>query len=88
MLDIGSVGLYELIDLLQHSEFALGAEEMVDVAWSVASEVIARDRAQIRLLRWPKDAIIDGPLSSSVLREVAAWNPFPTHLYFALIPSQ
>jgi hypothetical protein len=88
LLTVGSVGLYELVAMLRKSEFNLGEHEIIDVASSVVGNVIARGQAQICLLRWPKDAIIDGPLPLSVLGETAAWDWLPSRLYFALMPSK
>jgi len=88
LLDVGSVGLYELFELLRSGECqAISEDEKLTISREVAAGLVEQGKASICLLRWPKDDIIDGPLSTDVLSEERAWEQLPSKLYFALIPT-
>jgi hypothetical protein len=86
LLRVGSVGLYELIESLQQSDYWSNADDARSISKDVVISLVSRGTATICLLRWPKDDIIDGPLSADVLDESASWDWLPTKLYFALMP--
>lgn len=86
LLRAGSVGLYELIESLEQSEYSSTPEEARCVSKKVVIDLMNRRLATIVLLRWPKDDVIDGSLPSSLLDEGASWQWLPANLYFALIP--
>lgn len=86
LLDVGSVGLYELLELLRSGEFqSISDDEARAISREVAAGLVMQGKASICLLRWPKDDVIDGPLPVDVLRESGAWQQLPSKLYFALI---
>ncbi|GAA0716021.1 hypothetical protein Drose_37100 [Dactylosporangium roseum] len=88
LLDVGSVGLYELFDLLRSGEYqSISDDDARAISREVAAAFVGQGRASIYLLRWPKDDVIDGPLSVDVLSEAGAWEQLPSKLYFALIPT-
>jgi hypothetical protein len=84
-LGVASVGLYELLEILSNSDVELDEDARRAVARDVAADLVGREEAQIYLLRWPRDNVIDGPLSVSVLDEPLAWGWLPSKLHFALI---
>jgi hypothetical protein len=86
LLRVGSVGLYELIESLQQSEYWSNADDARSVSKNVVTDLVNRGAATICLLRWPKDDILDGPLTVDLLDERESWGWLPTKLYFALIP--
>jgi hypothetical protein len=86
LLDLGTVGLYELLELLRSSQFQLGDHDARSVSQEVARDLVTHDVASICLSRWPKDDIIDGPLQLAVLDENGVWDRLPTNLYFSLVP--
>lgn len=88
LLRAGSVGLYELIESLQQSEYWSTADEARSISKNVVVDLVNRRLVSIGLLRWPKDDVIDGALPIALLDEDASWHWLPTNLYFALIPQQ
>jgi hypothetical protein len=86
LLRAGSVGLYELIESLQQSDYWSTADEARRISKDVVIDLANRGLVSICLLRWPKDDVIDGPLPITLLDEGASWQWLPTNLYFALIP--
>ena len=85
LLGAASVGLYELLVILSNSDTELDEDAKRAVARDVAADLVGRDEAQIYLLRWPRDNVIDGPLPVSVLDEPLTWGWLPSKLHFALI---
>ena len=88
LLDVGSVGLYELLELLRSSDFQITDAEMNSIARKVARDLVTGGRASACLLRWPKDDIIDGPLAVTVLDEDESWKRLSGDLYVVLMPNQ
>lgn len=87
LLKAGSVGLYELIESLQQSEYWSTSDDARRISKEVVTDLVNRGLVSICLLRWPKEDVIDGPLSATLLDESASWEWLPTNLYFALIPT-
>jgi hypothetical protein len=86
LLDVGSVGLYELFEILASSDFDLDEETKRSVSRQVAADLLDRGVAGLWLLRWPTD-VIDGPLPPSVLDEPVSWGWLPNNLYIAMMPT-
>jgi hypothetical protein len=84
-LGVASIGLYELLEILSNSDLVLDGDAKRAVSRDVAADLVRRDQAQIYLLRWPRDDVIDGPLPVSVLDEPLAWGWLPSKLHFALL---
>src|SRR6266480_873059 len=88
LLDVGSVGLYELLELLRSSDFQIADAAMNSIAREVARDLVTSGQASVCLLRWPKDDVIDGPLAISVLDKDESWKRLFDDLYVALMPDQ
>src|SRR5262245_26521748 len=61
LLDAGSVGLYELLWLLNGSDFELGDADKRAISYSVAASVVGAGRARLFELAWPSGEVLEGP---------------------------
>ncbi len=86
LLDVGSVGLYELVDMLTGLEFRLHVDEARSISKDLVSDLMARGFVSIGLVKWPKDEVVDGLAGIGVLDECASWERLPDNHYFALVP--
>src|SRR5438045_4123150 len=67
LLDAGSVGLYELLWLLNGADFLLVDAEKKAIAYKVAKGIVGSGRANLYELAWPSGEIANGPV------DLAAW---------------
>lgn len=62
LLMVGSVGLYELIESLQQSEYWSNPGEARRVSKDVVTDLVNRGAATICLLRWPGMTLSTAPI--------------------------
>lgn len=88
LLEVGSVGLYELTWLLNGSEFNLNEVDTAAVAREVASHLMNAGHAKLFELKWPDNTVIRGPLDiSEVTSPHSSWPSDPAEEYLALTAS-
>jgi hypothetical protein len=87
LLRVGSVGLYEFMQLLSGDEFTLSESDRINVAIEVAREIIRSGRAKLYEIKWPKDEVLTGPFEAEFVDTLSSTFPSaPTECYLALVP--
>jgi len=87
LLSVGSVGLYEFMQLLSGDEFDLSESDRKAVAIEVTREIIHSGRAKLYEVKWPKDEVLAGPFEAEFIDTLSATFPSaPTEHYLALLP--
>lgn len=85
LLDAGSVGLYELIWLLNGSDFQLVTAEKKEIAYAVAKSILSSGKAQLYELVWPSGKALDGPVDLAVkVSSADVWPVEASDRYLAL----
>lgn len=84
----GPVGLYELIWFLNGPEYDLPLPRKLEIARTVAREIIRSGRAMLYQTRWPTDAVTGGPFGEDVLENPDSFPAEPDELFLALIPHE
>ena len=87
LLEVGSVGLYELVWLLNGAEFTLTDSGKKSIANRVANSIISDGQAKVYELAWPTNDVINGPVNlASRITISDAWPSEPSERYLALVP--
>lgn len=87
LLDAGSVGLYELIWLLNGSNFQLDDANKKTIAYTVVDNIVKSDRAELYELVWPSGKVVNGPVDLATrITSADAWPSEAAERYLALVP--
>jgi hypothetical protein len=87
LLDAGSVGLYELLWLLNGADFQLVDAEKKAIAYKVAKGIVGSGRANLYELAWPSGEIVSGPADLATrIANADAWPTEASEQYLALLP--
>lgn len=87
LLEAGSVGLYELVWLLNGSDFQLGDADKRAVAHTVTNSIVRSHQAQLYELAWPSGEVLNGPVDLTTrITSVDAWPAEVSERYLALVP--
>ena len=85
LLDAGSVGLYELVWLLNGSKFELNEAEKRAIAYAVARRIVDAGEAQVFELSWPGGEVVGGPVELATrISSSEAWPVEAAERYLAL----
>jgi hypothetical protein len=85
LLGAGSVGLYELVWLLNGSDFQLDDIDKKAVAYTVANSIVSSRQAQVYELAWPDGKVLNGPVDLATrIASSAAWPAEAAARYLAL----
>lgn len=86
LLGAGSVGLYELLWLLNGSDFPLADADKKAIAYAVTNSIVSSRQAQLYELSWPSGEIVDGPVElASRIASADTWPTEAAERYLALI---
>lgn len=87
LLDGGSVGLYELVWLLNGSGLQLVDADKRAIAYTVTNSIIRSHQAQLYELAWPSGKALNGPVDLTTrITSVDAWPSGASERYLALVP--
>lgn len=87
LLRAGSVGLYELIWLLNESDFQLVDTDKKTIAYKVANSIVSSRQAQLFELAWPSGEVLNEPADLATrITSVDAWPLEASERYLALVP--
>lgn len=87
LLSVGSVGLYEFMQLLSGDEFDLGEADRKSVAGDVVREIIDSGRAKLYEVKWPEDEVLSGPFGVEFIDTLSVtFASEPAERYLALLP--
>ncbi|HEY1972550.1 MAG TPA: hypothetical protein VGH89_31675 [Pseudonocardia sp.] len=87
LLGVGSVGLYEFMQLLNGDEFDLSEADRKAVAVAVLRQIIESGRAKLYEIKWPKDEVLSGPFGVEFIDTLSETFPVaPAECYLALLP--
>jgi hypothetical protein len=73
LLDVGPVGVYELLWTLNGSTYTLTADQARDVARRVAHELVESGAARLYRMRWPRAEPRTAPLPVAMLDDDQNW---------------
>jgi hypothetical protein len=89
LLEAGTVGLYELIWLLNGSEFDLADSAKKSIAYAVTNDIVNSGRAKLYELRWPANEVLDGPVDlATMITGSDAWPSVASERFLALVPQE
>lgn len=87
LLEVDSVGLYELMWRLNGSDFELVEAKKKAIAYTVATAITNAGQAQVYELAWTSGTILDGPLDLTTrIGSADAWPSEASEQYLALVP--
>jgi hypothetical protein len=86
LLEAGSVGLYELLWLLNGSNFQLVDANKKAIAYKVTNSIVSSRQAQLYELAWPSGEVMNGPADlATQITSPASWPEEASERYLALV---
>lgn len=84
-LELGPVGLFEMIWLLNGSGFEFTENEKIRLSSKVAAELVQKGKARLYTVAWPSARVLKGPHPVVQLNDHEAWLEGPNRSYVAMI---